>query len=51
MKRILFFVPTLSNGGAERVLRNLVNVLCEVKELKYLYLLCLKMSEVNCRKK
>lgn len=30
MKHILFFIPTLSNGGAERVLCNLVNRLCDI---------------------
>ena len=31
MIHILFFIPTLSNGGAERVLCNLVNKLCEAE--------------------
>lgn len=33
MIRVLFFIPTLSTGGAERVLCNLVNKLCEVDGL------------------
>ena len=32
MRRILFFIPTLSNGGAERVLCNLVNKLCQIED-------------------
>lgn len=32
MRRILFFIPTLSNGGAERVLCNLVNKLCLIED-------------------
>ena len=32
MKHILFFIPTLSNGGAERVLCNLVNKLCLIED-------------------
>ena len=33
-KRILFFIPTLGGGGAEKVLVNLVNNLNPQKEVK-----------------
>lgn len=38
MKKILFVIPTLTNGGAERVASIIANSLCEVFDVRFLLL-------------
>ena len=38
MKRILFVIPTLTNGGAERVASIIANSLCEIFDVKFFLL-------------
>lgn len=47
--KVLFFIPTLSNGGAERVLCNLVDKLVTHKDINIDVLTCLRTIEINCR--
>lgn len=38
MKKILFVIPTLTNGGAERVISIIANSLCEVFDVRFILL-------------